>query len=227
MNSTEIIEKLKSLADETTRHDMAKLGINTRTALGVPIKEVRAMVKELRKNHDVALELWESGIHEARIIATYMVDKDKCDETFLEKWVSEIDSWDLCDQFCANVACKAEIGKMKMYQWAVQDETFLKRAGFSMMANFAAKDLTLTDAELDSFSTLILNECDDGRIYVKNAVAWALKNIGKRDEENHKRAVKIAKVMKDTAGKTGKATATEVLSDINSEEVKKKLKGRK
>lgn len=227
MTLQEIMDRLKTAATEETLHSMAKLGINTANALGVPLPDMRALEKELRRDHALALELWATGVHEARILATGIADPNQVDDEMLENWLAEIKSWDLCDKFCANLACKAEGGKMKMYQWAVQDEIFVKRAGFSMMAVYALKDQTLTENEIESFSTLILNECEDSRTYVKKAVAWALKNIGKRDAAHRQQAIKIAKAMKDVAGKTGKSIATEVLSELNSADTKKKFKPQK
>lgn len=227
MTLNETMDRLKAASNEETLHEMAKMGINTAHALGVPLKDLRAIIKDMRRDHALALELWATGINEARIIAVNIADKSLADDEFLEKWVSEINSWDLCDQFCTALASKTESGKMKMYQWAVQDEMYIKRAGFALMAIYALKDEALTENEVDSFSTLIMNECDDSRTYVKKAVAWALKNIGKRDEAHRLKAVKIAKAMRDLSGKTGKSTATEVLSELNSPEEKNRHKPKK
>lgn len=227
MTKDEILTILEEKSSEENKESMAKFGINTTNACGVTTADLREIGKKLRKDHALALELWETGIHEARILATMVADKNRMDNELLEKWVMEINSWDLCDQFCTNLAYKTESGKMKVYEWAVQNETFVKRAGFAMIANIAAKDETLTAAEIDSYCTLILNECDDSRNYVRKAVSWALRNIGKRDEDNRKLAVKIAKVMRDGGSKTAKTTATEVLNELNSKEVKTKFRQKK
>lgn len=224
MTKDEILVFLEEKKSDENKESMAKTGINTANAYGVSINELRYLAKKLRKDHDLAIELWATGIHEARIIATFIADKNRTDNELLEKWVMDINSWDLCDHFCNNLAYKTESGKMKVYEWCVQNETFVKRAGFALIANFAAKDETLTDAEVDSYCTLILNECDDSRNYVRKAVSWALRNIGKRDEDNRKLAVKVAKVMRDGGSKTAKTTATEVLNEVNSKEVKSKFK---
>lgn len=227
MTKEEILTTLKEKSSEENKEGMVKSGINTKDAYGVSAADLREMSKKFRKDHDLALELWETGIHEARILATVLADKNRADGELLEKWVMEINSWDLCDQFCNNLAYKTESGKMKVYEWAVQNETYIKRAGFALIANFAAKDETLTEAEIDSYCTLILNECDDSRNYVRKAVSWALRNIGKRDEVNRKLAVKIAKVMRDGGSKTAKTTATEVFNELNSKEVKTKFRRKK
>lgn len=224
MTKDEILTLLKEKSSEETKEAMAKAGVNVTNAYGVPLAAIKELSKALRKNHTLALELWETEVHEARILATFIADKNQMDDDLLEKWVMQINSWDLCDNFCTNLAYKTATGKMKAYEWAVQNETYVKRAGFALIANFAAKDETLTDAEIDSFCTLILNECDDSRNYVRKAVSWALRNIGKRDEDNLKRAVKVAKVMRDSGSKSAKSTVTEVLNEINSKENKDKFK---
>jgi len=227
MTKDEILMILEEKSSQENKDSMAKFGINTANACGVTSADIREIGKKLRKDHALALELWETGIHEARILATMVADKNRMDDELLEKWVMEINSWDLCDQFCTNLAYKTESAKMKIYEWAVQNETFVKRAGFAMIANIAAKDETLTAAEVDSYCTLILNECDDSRNYVRKAVSWALRNIGKRDDDSRKLAVKIAKVMRDGGSKTAKTTATEVLNELNSKEVKTKFRPKK
>ncbi|MGE4266167.1 MAG: DNA alkylation repair protein [Deferribacterales bacterium] len=227
MTKDEILSILKEKSSEENKEGMSKAGINTANAYGVTVVDLREISKKLRKNHELALELWDTGIHEARILATILADKDLVDDALLEKWVMDINSWDLCDQFCTNLAYKTESGKMKVYEWAVQNETFVKRAGFALIANFASKDETLTAAEVDSYCTLILNECDDSRNYVRKAISWALRSIGKRNEDYRKHAVKIAKVMRDGGSKTAKTTATEVFNELNSKEVKSKFKPKK
>ncbi|MCD8552813.1 DNA alkylation repair protein [Seleniivibrio sp.] len=227
MTKEEVLTILKEKSSEENKEGMAKFGINTANAYGVTVADLREISKKLRKDHDLALELWDTGIHEARILATIFADKNRMDSDLLEKWVMDINSWDLCDQFCTNLAYKTESGKLKVYEWAVQNETFVKRAGFVLIANFASKDETLTQAEIDSYCTLILNECDDSRNYVRKAVSWALRNIGKRNEDYRKHAVKIAKVMRDGGSKTAKTTATEVLNELNSKEVKTKFRPKK
>ncbi len=224
MTLQEALDKINEFASEENKAEMAKIGINTAKACGTKVADLRSIAKDIRINHELALQLWDTEQHEARILATMIADKHQCGSELLEKWVMEINSWDLCDQFCNNIAYKAETGKMKAYEWAVQNEIFVKRAGFAIIANLALKDKELTESEIDSYFTLIMNECDDSRNYVRKAVSWALRNIGKRDEKNRQKAIKLAKHMKDETSKTAKTTATEVITELNSREVKAKNK---
>lgn len=227
MTLEETLTKLQEAGSEENLLSMAKAGINVTNAFGVQIPAIRAMAKEIRIDHELALELWATGKHEARILATMIADKKLADSEFLEKWVLEINSWDLVDQFCTNLASKTETGKLKVYEWAVQNESFVKRAGFALIACYAVKDKDLSENEIESFCTLILNECDDSRNYVRKGVSWALRNIGKRDDKCRKIAVTLAKHMKDEPSKTARATATEVLTELNSRDVKISTKFRK
>ena len=224
MTLQETLDKIMSLGSQENLEGMAKVGINTAKACGATVTDLRKLAKEIKIDQALALKLWETGQHEARILATMIADKHQCDSDLFEKWVMEVNSWDLCDQLCNNLVYKTELGKMKAFEWCAQDEIFVKRAGFAIIANLAAKNKELTDAEIDSYSTLILNECADSRNYVRKAVSWALRNIGKRDEKNRQRALKIAKYMKDEGSKTAKTTSTEVLTELNSKENKPKSK---
>ena len=223
MNLQETLDRIKAEATPENLEEMAKQGVNTQNACGTTVTALRALSKEIRLNHELALELWATGQHEAKILATMIADKRVFTPELLEEWVLSINSWDICDQFCTNIAYKTEAGVMKAYEWCVQDEIFVKRAGFAIIANLAAKKEP-TEAEIDSFLTLILNECADSRNYVRKAVSWALRNIGKIDEKNRKKAIQLAKYMKDDSSKTAKTTATEALTELNSKEVKTKSK---
>lgn len=224
MTAAEIISKLKSMGSEENRKGMAKYGINTANAVGVTVLAVREMAKETGTDHELALELWNSGVHEARIMATVIADPEKTDSALLEKWVEDLNSWDLCDQFCNNLVTHTKHAREKVIEWCVQDEAFIKRAGFSTMANYALKSPELNDKELDGFLTLILNECGDKRNYVRKAVSWALRNIGKRNLHCNRKAVKLAKMLKDEDLKPAKETAAEALKELQKSELLKKLK---
>lgn len=227
MTLEEALSKLQEAGSEENLKEMAKAGINVTNAYGVKVTSIRTIAKEIRIDHELALALWENGNLEARILATMIADKNMVDSDMLEKWVMEINSWDLCDQFCTNLASKTEFGKLKIYEWCVQSESFVKRAGFALIACYAVKDKTLSEIEVESFCTLIMNECDDSRNYVRKGVSWALRNIGKRDDKCRKIAVTLAKHMKDEPSKTARATATEVLTELNSRDVKISTKFRK
>ena len=220
----QLLKQLENLGTEANKRQMAKFGINVSKAYGVNVEDIRVMAKEIGKNHDIATKLWKTGNHEARILATIVADPELTDINLLQDWVIDINSWDLCDQFCNNLVINTEHVDLLIIDWCIQEETFVKRAGFSTMAVYALKNDELREKDIDGFFGLILNECWDKRNYVRKAVSWALKNIGKKDIHLNRKAVKIAKQMKEEKLKPAKETASEVLKEIQTPELINKLK---
>jgi len=226
MTTQEILDKLKSLASDSDKTSMAKLGINTDNAYGVTVQHIREISKEIGTNHEMAIELWNTKVHEARILATIIADPALADYNLLDDWADDINSWDLCDQFCNNFVYHTEFAMGKILEWSIQDEQFVKRAGFATMANYALKHPDLREKDVDGFFGLILNECWDKRNYVRKAVSWALRNIGKRNLHYNRKAVKIAKQMKEENLKPAKETASEAIKELQRSDLLKKLKDR-
>jgi len=226
MNKDSIINQLKSYADEENRKGMAKYGINTANALGVKVEKIREIARQTGKDDNLASELWDTGIHEARILATIIADPENADSDELDKWASDLDSWDLCDQFCSNLVSVSPHAKMKIIQWCIQDENFVKRAGFATMANYVRKNNDIPDKDIEGYFSLIINESEDKRNYVRKAVSWALRSIGKTNIHYNRKAVKISKMLKDTGTKPAKETAQEALKDLQKRELLRKLSGK-
>jgi len=130
---------------------MARYGINTERAFGVSIPFLREEAREYKGDHELALELWKSGYHEARILGGIIDDPKKVTTAQLEEWVKDFDSWDLCDQCCSNLFVFTKNAYAKAIEWANREEEFVKRAGFVMMACIAVKQKKLEDANLYHF----------------------------------------------------------------------------
>ena len=224
MTLQDILNRLESEGNEENRKGMAKFGINISSAYGVAVVFVREMAKEIGTDHDLAEKLWKTGKHEARILATIIADPMLADSEFLDEWAEDINSWDLCDQFCNNLVSQTPFAMQKILEWCVTDEQFIKRAGFSTMANYALKQPDLREKDIDGFFSLILNECGDKRNYVRKSVSWALRNIGKRSLHYNRKAVKIAKIMKEDETRAAKETASEAIKELQKSDLLKKLK---
>lgn len=175
-----IIEKLKSSGSEKNIAGMARFGISSVNTLGVSMPEIRALAKSIKKNHPLAIELWESGIHECKILAALTADPTLTTPIMMDSWVAEIDSWDVCDQACFNLFDKTPYAKEKVYYWAESDEEFTRRAAFALLAGMAVHWKRVPDAEFVPYLDLIIKYSFDGRNFVKKAVNWALRQIGKR-----------------------------------------------
>ncbi len=187
-----IINKLKKYSVPESREGMAKYGINTGYALGVSIPNLRKTAKEIGKKHILALSLWKTKIHEARILASMIDSLDSVSEEQMDFWVKDFDSWDLCDQCCNNLFGKSKFAFKKAVEWSKRKEEFIKRAGFVLMAVLAVHNKESKDKEFIKLLYTIEKECTDDRNFVKKAVNWALRQIGKRNRSLNKLAIKTA-----------------------------------
>lgn len=224
MNYKEIIQRIKSLRDPEAVKVMARFGINPKNTYGVSIPHLRTMAKHIGKNHQHALKLWSSGIHEARILAGLIDDPAEVTEGQMEKWVKDFDSWDVCDQCCSNLFDKTNFSYKKALQWAQRDKEFVKRAGFVMMAVLAVHDKKAHDKAFMQFFPLILRGAEDERNFVKKAVNWALRQIGKRTHALNEKAIATANKIQRIDSKSARWIASDALRELTSESVQKRLR---
>jgi 3-methyladenine DNA glycosylase AlkD len=218
-----VIKKLKSLSSPEAVVGMSKLGINPKNTYGISIPKLREMAKDIGKNHQLALELWKSGIHEARILASFVDEPEKVTENQLEEWVRDFDSWDVCDQVC-NLFEKTPYAYQKAVEWANRKEEFIKRAGFALIAGLAWHDKKAGNEQFEQFFPLIKKAATDDRNFVKKAENWALRNIGKRNRTLNKRAIEIAREIQEINSKTAKWIASDALRELSSQAIQKRLK---
>ena len=171
---------------------MARFGINTERAFGIGIPVLRTLAREIGRDHALAAELWESGTHEARILATMIDDPKLVESAQMERWVRDLDSWDLCDQACGNLFRRTRFAYAKAARWSRSEREFTKRAGFALMATLASGDQAASDGKLRAFLPLIASGASDQRNFVKKAVSWALRGIGKRNRSLHRAALRTS-----------------------------------
>ncbi len=222
-NAKDIIKKLESLGSAKNREGMARFGINTETACGVPIPALRKLAKQIGKNHELAIELWQTKIHEAQILASLLAEPEKLTEKQMEEWIKDFNSWDVCDQVCMNLFDKTPIAYKKAGEWSARYDEFEKRAGFALMAALAAHDKSAPDKNFIKFLPIITRKSGDDRNFVKKSVNWALRQIGKRNLLLNKLAVKTAEEIKKIDSKTAKWVAQDALRELTSASVQKKL----
>lgn len=223
MNFKDILKELKKLADPESVEGMSQFGISTENTFGISIPELRKLAKKIGKDHNTAQELWKSEIHEAKILAS-MVDKPKLvTEAQMEEWVKDFDSWDVCDQVCNNLFRKTSFASQKAVDWSERQEEFVKRAGFVLMATTAVHDKKLDDEKFIEYLEIIKNKSDDQRNYVKKAVNWALRQIGKRNKKLNEEAIKTAEEIKNREYKSAKWIAADALRELKSYKVKERL----
>lgn len=224
MNCKDIIKSLKSLSNPDNVKGMARYGINPESALGISIPTLRKMAKEIGKNHNLALELYSSGIREAKILAGFIDNPGEVTGRQMDDWAAGFDSWDVCDLVCSNLFDRTKYAYKKAVSWSKRDEEFVRRAGFAMMAALAVHDKKADDDKFIKFLPLIKSKSTDERNFVKKAVNWALRQIGKRNPELNKIAVKTAEEIKVINSKSARWIASDVLRELTSEAVLKRFK---
>lgn len=214
-----VIAKLKSLENPINVAGMARFGITGNKVLGISMPVLRALAKELGKNHMLALELWKSGIHEAQILASIIADPKQATPELLEEWVKDFDSWDVCDQTCINFFVKVPGAREKIFAWSERPEEFVKRAGFALIACFANGHKNTPDQFYLDFLPLITQHVHDDRNFVKKAVNWALRGIGKRNLFLNQAARDAAQEIIQLPSKTARWIAADALRDIGRPEI--------
>jgi len=221
----QIISELRKMANPENVKGMEKFGISTKNALGVSVTELRKMAKDIRSNHILAEKLWASEIHEARILAAMVEEPDKVSENQIERWVNDFDSWDVCDQCCSNLFDKTKWAYQKAFEWSSRDKEFVKRAGYVMMAVLAVHDKEAEDKKFIPFFRLIKKGANDERNFVKKAVNWALRQIGKRNIVLNAQAIAVAKEIASLDSDSAKWIAADAIRELESIPVEARLKG--
>ncbi|MGQ4914594.1 MAG: DNA alkylation repair protein [Candidatus Asgardarchaeia archaeon] len=220
----EILNKLKTLANSKAIEGMAKYGITPSKAYGVSIPNLRKIAKEIGIDHELAQQLWKLGIRETRILATLIDDPKKVTEEQMNEWANDFDYWEICDQCCMNLFVNTDFAYKKAIEWSSSEKEFVKRAGFALMASLAFKYRKTSDELFEKFFQLIKKEASDERLYVKKAVSWALRQIGKRNLVLNKRAIEVAKEIQKINAKSAKWIASDVLRELTSKKVQARLK---
>jgi len=223
MQYEDILRRLKLLSNPKAVEGMARFGINPENTYGVSIPNLRKIAKETGKDHSLAQQLWASGIHEAQILASMIDDPDQVTEKQMDLWIKDFNSWDVCDQCCMNLFSKTPMAWRKAVEWAKREKEFEKRAGFALMACLAWYDRESPDTNFSVFLSVIKQESSDNRNYVKKAVNWALRNIGKRNLNLNQQAVETAKEIQKIDSKSAKWIASDAIRELTSEEVQKRL----
>ena len=223
MEYSEVVAKLRSLSSPKNVQGMARFGINPQNTLGVNIPALRSLAKSIGKNHRLAQRFWDSGIHEAKILASMIDESAKVTDKQMEKWVAQFDSWDVCDQICMNLFGKTSVAFEKARQWARQEKEFTRRAGFALMAVLAWHDKVSADEKFIEFLPLIKKYSTDERNFVKKAVNWALRQIGKRNLNLNKKAIVVACEIQEIDSKAAKWIAVDAIRELESVAVRKRL----
>jgi 3-methyladenine DNA glycosylase AlkD len=219
-----VIDNLRLLSSPKSRAGMKRYAAGGANTLGVSMPNIRRLGKEIGRDHDLALGLWNSDIHEARILASIVAEPEKVTKDLMQEWVEGFDSWDVCDQVCGNLFDRTPHYYEMALKWAKDDREFVKRAAFAVMAWAAVHDKEAGNKQFIDFFEVIKRESTDNRNYVRKAVNWSLRQIGKsRNKSLYELAIKKAKEIYKINSKTAKWIAGDAIRELNKEYIKKRF----
>lgn len=222
-----VLEKLRAHARPEELEGMARFGMAIENRLGVSVPAMRKLAKQIKKNHQLALGLWETGFAEAQIVAALIAEPEKLTEPQMESWVKDFNSWDVCDQVCMNLFDKSPFAWKKVRDWAQREEEYVKRAAFALIACLAWHDKQASDEKFVDLLSIIKRGATDPRNYVKKSVNWALRHIGKRNSDLNKAALKTAYEIREIDAKPARWIASDAIRELESEAVQRRLSSKK
>ena len=220
----DVLGELKARGDPGVLGEMARYGINTEKAFGTSMGTVKELVKAHKRDHQLALDLWDTGWREARLLAGQIADPQQVTPELMDTWVAQFDSWDVCDSTCGQLFRRTPYAYDKALEWSRSQEEFTRRAGFVLMAVQGLKSSKLKTQEYEPFFERIHQCATDERNMVKKAVNWALRQIGKRNAVLNARAIAVAEEILASGDPTARWIASDALRELRSEQVQERLK---
>lgn len=231
MPSSSLSHALKLLRAEARPGElagMARFGMNVaQPRLGVSVPTLRRLGKQLGHNHALALALWDSGIADAQILASLVAEPARFTAREMDHWAQTMQSWDTCDQACSNAFAASPLAWRKVAVWAARREEFVRRAAFALLAALVVHDKAADDAAFIATLPLIEDAATDERNFVKKAVNWALRCIGKRNLALNAEAVACAQRLQTLDSRSARWVAADALRELQSEAVQTRLAARR
>jgi 3-methyladenine DNA glycosylase AlkD len=224
MDVHDAVAGLRALANRRNVEGMARYGISSTNTLGVSIPRIRALAKRAGRDHALAQQLWDTGIHEARIMAAMVDDPKLVTKRQMDRWASDFDSWDVVDGCCGDLFDQTPYAYAKALQWSRSRLEYVKRAGYVLMATLAVHDKRAPDETFLALLPEIARGADDERNFVKKAVNWALRQIGKRNRCLNAAAIETAEQIRAQGTRPGRWIAADALRELRSEAVQARLK---
>ncbi|EPR66284.1 DNA alkylation repair protein [Cyclobacterium qasimii] len=221
MTYEETIDRLYALQNpEKVVFKERKFGIVSNNSLGIYHSELKSIAREIGKDNELALRLFDSGIYEARILCSKIFKPRDVTETLMEKWVKTFENWEVCDSFSMGLFAKSDFAVEKILEWTKRKPEFEKRAGFTIIASYCMADKLSDNVVFESFFPIIKREANDERIYVKKAVNWALRNIGKRNPDLNKKAILVAQEVLENESPSAKWIAKNALNELEKDNIR-------
>ncbi len=225
MDLDQALAELRALAKPGRIEGNRRVSAGNSRSFGVPVPEVRRLAKRIGHDHLLAELLWQIGISEARQLAAMVEDPARVTESQMERWAADFDCWDVCDGVCWLFG-ETPMAWRKAVEWARRDEEFVRRAGFSLMAYLAIHDREAPDEHFLPLLGLVRERAGDGRNFVKKAVNWALRQIGKRNLALNAAAIATAEAIRADGSRSGRWIAADALRELRSDAVQARLRER-
>lgn len=221
------LAELRRLGEKRNVDGMAHFGIVAKVVYGVAKPKMDELARRIGRDHKLALELWGTGVHDARILAGMIDEPAKVTAAQMNRWARDFDNWDVCDGTCCHLFVFAQPAWKCAIKWTKRSPEFEKRAGFALLACLAYRDKTAKDAQYMRVLPLLLREAQDDRNFVRKAVNWALRNIGKRNLKLNRVAIQAAKRMQRIDSRAARWIAADALRELESEAVQNRLRQRR
>lgn len=214
MDLKETLHELDTLANPKNVVGMKRFGINGKNMLGISVTTLRGVARKIKTDHELSKGLWETGIHEARLLSCLVADVNQLESEEMDSMIADFDSWDICDMACCSLFWHHQSAYQKVFEWAKHEPEYERRAAFALIAGYAWHQKHATDEHLATFFPVIEQYSFDGRNFVKKAVNWALRQIGKRNENLAKQAVVCARRILDQATKPAVWIARDAIREL-------------
>ncbi len=226
MDADEVVAELRRLGRPVDLEVMARYGISGREILGVRGPDIKRLARKLGRDHALARALWRTGIFEARLLAAMVEEPGKVTGAQMERWAKDFDSWAVCDTTCLYLFDRTALAYDKVVEWSSRDEEYVKRAAFALMAVLAVHDKNAPDSVFLGFLPIIERESLDDRRYVKKAVNWALRQVGKRNIRLNRAAVACGTRISRLDSRAARWIASDALRELRGEAVQGRLRRR-
>jgi len=224
MTFNQVLRTLESQSSPAAVRGMARFGITAAKVFGWSTPALKKLAREIGKDHDLAQRLWSTRILEARILAGLIDEKQKVSERQMEDWAMDFDSWAVCDGTCLNLFRYTPFAYKKCREWSNRQEEFVKRAAFALMACLAVSDKAANDRVFLRFLPLVKRQAGDERNYVRKAVNWALRQVGKRNQRLNRAAISAARDIHGLNSPSAHWIASDALRELRSPAVQRRLK---
>lgn len=223
----QVVNELRRLGTRRNVEGMARFGIIARKSFGVSKPKLDALARRIGKDHRLALQLWDTRIQDAKILAGLIDDPKLVTASQMESWVGDFENWDDCDGTCCHLFAYVSSAWEKATEWTCREREFQKRAGFALLAYLACHDKTASDAKFNRVLPIVLREAHDDRNFVRKAINWVLRNIGKRNPELNRSAIRTAERMRKMDSRSARWIAADALRELNSDAVQARLRRKK